>query len=33
MKNEFKHSDQKMQQKLGNFQVPAPEGAWARNRK
>lgn len=29
MKNDFKHSDKRMQEKLGGFQVPAPEGAWA----
>ncbi len=29
MKNDFKHSDKRMQEKLGGFQIPAPEGAWS----
>ncbi|GAB5416094.1 MAG: hypothetical protein Crog4KO_13210 [Crocinitomicaceae bacterium] len=29
MKNDFKHSDTRMQEKLDGFQMPAPESAWA----
>ena len=29
MKNDFKNSDKRMQEKLDSFRMPAPEGAWA----